>query len=331
MPYKLKDTRRHKFKKNHYNRRDWAAYDKSLKARGSVTIWFSKEAVEKWNDQVEGKKKRGRPKIYSDLAIETCRTLGVLSHFKLRQTEGYVESIIGLLKLDLKTPDYTTVSKRSQTLAICEKLARNKENPCVVMIDSTGLKVFGEKEWMSEKYKVKSRKVWRKLHLVIDDDGTIVSSCLTTHDTSDCSQVDGLLNDIEKPLDSVIADGAYDQPSTYEAIEKHQKPFNNKKSVKVVIPPNTGFRPRNDADPRPRLNNIDLLEQEGRERWQKKTGYNRRSLVENTMSRYKKIIGNSLQSRKFKNQITETKIAIKILNRMNALGIPKARPSLKAA
>jgi transposase len=331
LPYKLKDSRRHKFNKKHYNKRDWAAYDKSLKARGSLTIWFSKEAVAEWNHKVEGKHKRGRPKTYSDLAIETCCTLGLLNRFKLRQTEGYVESIIGLLKLNLKTPDYTTLSKRAKTLEILEKFFHGQEKPCVLMIDSTGLKVFGEKEWIGEKYKIKARKVWKKLHLVIDDEGTIISSSLTTHDTSDCSQVDGLINSIEKPLDRVIADGAYDQPPTYEAIKKHQRMFNTQDPIKVVIPPNTVFRPSNEADPWPRRNNIDRLEKEGRERWQKKTGYNRRSMVENTMSRYKKIIGNTLQSRTFKNQITETKIAIKILNRMNALGIPKAYPSLKTA
>jgi Transposase DDE domain len=243
---------------------------------------------------------------------------------RLRQTEGFVESIIKLLQLDLQVPDHTTISRRSGKIKI-SKSFKTKDKPLVVAIDSTGLKIYGEQEWQEEKYSLKTRKSWRKLHIGIDDeDGSIISSELTSHLTSDSATMETLLNEIESPIDTVLADGAYDQPSVYQALTAHQDKHGNGVVIKSVIPPNLGFRAEMPDDSKLRIDNIRLLEQ-GRKRWQKNTDYGRRAKAENVMYRYKAIIGNKLKSRSFVNQKTESKVAINILNIMTKLGRPSAK------
>ena len=168
MPYKLKEAVRHKFSKKFYNKRDWKAYDACLIKRGSLTIWFNEEVISKWNMNDCDNKKRGRPRLYSDLAIETCHTLRLLQKHALRQTQGFVSSIINLLKLNLIVPDHTTLSRRLPGLILPRKVSSCQE-PVVVIVDSSGLKVKGEKEWMTYKHGTRQRKVWRKLHIAIDE------------------------------------------------------------------------------------------------------------------------------------------------------------------
>jgi hypothetical protein len=186
MPNKLQDPHRHKFEKAKYKISNSREYDQALKNRGSLTIWFSEESIAGWNNiDIAKNRKRGRPATYSDLAIETCVTLGLVYKQRLRQTEGFVESIIKLLQLDLQVPDHTTISRRSGKIKI-SKSFKTKDKPLVVAIDSTGLKIYGEQEWQEEKYLLRTRKSWRKLHIGIDDeDGSIISSELTSHLTSD--------------------------------------------------------------------------------------------------------------------------------------------------
>ena len=124
---------------------------------------------------------------------------------------------------------------------------------------------------------------------------------------------------IDSPIDAVLADGAYDQPSTYQALTAHQNKHGNEVPIKAVIPPNLRFRAEMSDDSR--LDNIRLMEQE-RKRWQKHTDYDRRAKVENTIYRYKSIIGNKLKSRSFLNQSTESKVAANIINIMTKLSMP---------
>ena len=91
-------------------------YDQALKQRGSVTLWFAPEAVAAWNYQ--GAAQRGAQFVYSDLAIETALTLRLLYHLPLRQTEGFVESLLGLMELDLSAPDHSTLSRRQGGLQV---------------------------------------------------------------------------------------------------------------------------------------------------------------------------------------------------------------------
>ena len=323
MPNKHQGPYRHKFARAKYKISNSREYDQSLKNRGSLIIWFSEEAVAKWNNPVSVHKKRGGQAIYSDLAIETCVMLGLVYKQHLRQTEGFVESIIKLLNLELKTPDYTTISRRTKKLQV-SRYRRANRDPVTLCIDSTGIKIYGEQEWQEEKYALKARKSWRKLHIAVDENGYIASSELTTHNISDCATIGTLLEEIDSPIDTVLADGAYDQPSTYKALIAHQNQHGNEIPIKAVVPPNLGFRAEMPDDSKLRLDNIRLMEQ-GRKRWQKHTNYGRRAAAENAIYRYKSIIGNKLKSRTFLNQKTESKVAANILNIMTKLGMPDTK------
>lgn len=326
MPYKLKDRVRHKFTKQSYNKRDWKTYEEGLRNRGDLTIWFCEDAVAAWNHCDDGKRKRGRQKQYSDLAIETSHTIRLVYKQPLRQTEGLMRSIVRFMQLDLAIPDHTTLSRRSKGV-----LLRKKQSPQeagghrVIIVDSTGLKVVGEKEWMNYKHDTRQRKVWRKLHLCINEDGDILSATLTCHTYSDTGQVGDLLGNVEGPVSEFLGDGGYDSPSTYQALEAHEKRSNQNRRIKVIIPPNTGFQEARETDSAQRLSNIHLIEDKGKLSWQNEMDYGRRARVENTMHRYKSIIGNKLRSKSFESQNTEVQIGVRILNRMAHLGMPRAQ------
>jgi hypothetical protein len=137
--------------------------------------------------------------------------------------------------------------------------------------------------------------------------------------------VGDLLETIEGPVSELIGDGGYDSPSTYKALEAYEKRSNQNRPIKAIIPPNTGFWQEKEADSAQRLSNIHLIEDRGKLSWQNQMDYGRRSRVENTMHRYKSIIGNKLRSKTFESQKTEVQIAAGILNRMVRLGMPKAQ------
>ena len=228
--------------------------------------------------------------------------------------------------LDLKVPDYTTLSRRSQTVALSKKSPpKNQKGHVVVIVDSTGLKVVGEKEWMNYKHGTRQRKVWRTLHLCIDKDGYILSSTLTNHTTSDTSQVDELLKGVGASTEGVMGDGGYDSPETYKALNRHQQRHHQENPIRAIIPPNTGFQEAKETDDAQRLENIRVIEDKGKHFWQNSLNYGLRAKVENSMHRYKTIIGNKLRSKTFESQTTETRIAVNILNRMIDLGMPKAQ------
>lgn len=322
MPNKLKDPFRHKFTSPDYNKRDWKTYEAGLRSRGSLTFWICEDAIAKWS-LCETLKTRGRPLKYSDFAIEMSHTLRLIYQLGLRQTEGFLASVFQLMKVDLSVPDHSTLSRRGETVALSK---RNNPLPKsgVIMIDSTGLKTVGEKEWMNYKHGTKQRKVWRKLHLCIDENGEILDSTLTSHLTSDPRQVACLIENIDTPIDIFFGDGGYDSPSVYKAFRDH----NQGHDIQLVVPPNIGFNKAQESDDSQRLENIRLLEDKGRLAWQNKTDYGKRANVENTMHRYKAIIGNKLRSRTIKRQIEETQIAVQILNRMNDLGKSNAARSI---
>jgi transposase len=168
-------------------------------------------------------------------------------------------------------------------------------------------------------------RLWRKLHLCINEHGEILRATLTSHIESDTGQVGNLLETIEGPVSELIGDGGYDNSSTYGALKAYEKRSNQNRSIKAIIPPNTGFQEAREADSARLLSNIHLIEDKGKLSWQHQMDYGRRARVENTMHRYKSIIGNKLRSKTFESQNTEVQMAVRILNRMAHLGMPKAQ------
>jgi hypothetical protein len=206
MPFKVNQKRRHKIPKTGCRVKNWWDYDAALRRRGDLTVWVTAAAIAAWTPPRSGR--RGRPQQYSALAIETGLMLRLAFGRPWRQTEGMLASILRLLGLDLAVPDHTTFSRRSADLTVA-KAVRTASGPVNVVIDATGLKVFGAGEWQREKHGGKGHRTWRKLHLAVDPDTSeIVASELTTTEDGDASQVGPLLDQISGPIASVTADGA---------------------------------------------------------------------------------------------------------------------------
>jgi hypothetical protein len=194
VPFKAKAACRRHIPKQRHRVTNWAEYDAGLRARGSLTVWFTPEAIAAW--VAAPRTSRGGQPSYSDLAIATTLTLRAVFRLALRQTEGLIGSILQLLDLDLPVPDHSTLSRRAETLEVPRPKAGSA--PVHLLVDSTGLKLCGPGEWLIEKHGTKRRRAWRVLHLATDaDTGRIVASVLTDKDADDGSQVGPLLDRIE--------------------------------------------------------------------------------------------------------------------------------------
>src|SRR5215218_1639954 len=205
LPFKAHRDRRHHIPRQQHRVTNWAAYDAGLRARGSLTVWFTPEAIEAW--RAEPRTTRGGQPCYSDLAIAPALTLRAVFRLALRQTEGLIGSVLQLLDLDLPVPDHSTLSRRAATLEVPR--ARAGSAPVHLLVDSTGLKLCGPGEWLVEKHGTKRRRAWRVLHLATDaDTGRIVASVVTDKDADDGSQVGPLLDQVDGPVASVTGDGA---------------------------------------------------------------------------------------------------------------------------
>ena len=321
MPNKHNGDRRHHIPKMSFKVQNWPEYEAGLRRRGSLALWIDDAVLDRW--QSVGPLGQAR---YYDIAIETSLMLRTAFKMALRQTEGLIDSVLTLMNLTITAPDHTTVSRRAIGLTVT-KLPSAPKGPLHVLIDSTGLQVFGARKLLEEKHGAKSRRTWRKLHLAVDaDTGMIVAQILTDQHTDDPSQGGPLLAQVEEEISKVTADGAYDGAPTYQTIAQQGD------AIAVVIPPRkTAVAGTGSSAPGQRDRHIEMINTEGRLAWQEATGYGRRALVETTMGRYKSIIGPRLKSRGFEAQKAEAAIGVAVLNRMLAAGRPNSVRSQKVA
>jgi transposase len=312
MPHKHNADRRHHIPKMSFKVRNWPAYEAGLRRRGSLTLWIEDAALECW--QTVGPSGQAR---YTGAAIQTSLMLRAAFKLPLRQIEGLMTSVLSLMGLTISAPDHTTVSRRAVTLPALQAPSI-PHGPLHVLIDSTGLQVYGAGQWLEAKHGAKSRRTWRKLHLAVDAaSGMIVAQTLTDQDTDDPSQVGPLLDQIGEPIGQVTADGAYDGAPTYQTIAQRGD------GIEVVIPPRLTAVSSAELDPpTQRDRHLAMITEHGRLAWQVATGYGQRSLVETTMGRYKMMIGPRLRARGFAAQQTEAAIGVAVLNRMLAAGRP---------
>jgi hypothetical protein len=247
-------------------------------------------------------------------------TLRAVFRLALRQTEGLIGSILKLLGLDLAVPDHSTLSRRAETLEVPRPCA-SSGGPVHLLVDSTGLRLCGPGEWLIEKHGTRRRRDWRKLHIGVDaGTGQILASELTSSDIDDGSQVESLLDQITGPLASFIGDGAYDQAGIYGTVaERHP-------DADVIVPPRSTAVPSDmtEGTPTQRDRHLQSITEHGRLGWQKRSGYNRRALVETAISRLKRVIGDALRSRTDRRRATEVNVAVHALNRMLTFGRPKS-------
>ena len=233
----------------------------------------------------------------------------------LRQTESLMASVITLMDLTISAPDHSTISRRAVTAPVVQP-ASVPHGPLHLLIDSTGLQVYGAGQWLEAKHGAKSRRKWRELHLAVDaDNGMIVAQPLTDQDTDDPSQVEPLLDQIDSEIAKVTADGAYDGAPTYATIAAHGD------DIEIVIPPrSTAVLSGEQGSFAQGAQHLEMITEHGRLAWQKATDYGKRSLVETTMRRYKALIGPRLRARGFAAQQTEAAIGVVALNQMLAAG-----------
>ena len=298
---------------------NWPEYEAGLRRRGSLTLWLTEEALARWH--APRRTTRGGQPRYSDLAIEAVLTLGCVFGLRLRQSEGLMTSLLDLMGLDLPVPDHTTLSRRAQIWEPSAKRQRHPEDgPLHVLIDSTGLKVYGAGQWLEDKHGARSPRTWRKLHLVLNADSReIIAHCLTDQDADDPSQVKPLLDRIDAEIDQFTADGAYDGGPTYCAVLQHSV------TARIVIPPrSTAVESDDTGPPGQRDGHITAIANDGRLNWQASTGYGKRALIETAIGRYKGLIGRRLRARSFSAQQTEVAIGCAVLNRMTACARPES-------
>ena len=318
MPFKHNAARRHRIPKRRYRIENWPAYEVGLRQRGDLTFWLDEAALAGW--QAPRRTTPGGQPRYSDLAIELVLSLRLVFHLALRQAEVFSRSALRLLRLELAVPDHTTLSRRSCAFAGCQSRAARREGAVHLVLDSTGLQLFGQGEWDAQKHG-RIRRQWRKLHLAVDaDTGEIAAHVLRTGSADDAAQAPGLLRQAEGCIATVTADGAYDSDAVYQAAitRQHGPPSD------VVIPPRAYAVPStNDLAAQTRRDrHIQLIAQRGRRRWQKATGYGRRNLVETAISRYKHLLGPKLRARTLPGQQGEAAIAVAALNRMIRIAKP---------
>lgn len=306
---------------SHYRIRNWSNYNEALVNRGNVTLWVEAEVLDSWkNTKKTGK--RGASKEYSDLAIETLLTLKVVYRLALRQTIGFARSIFKLMDVDLKLPHYSTLSRRAITLRV--KLSRQPASePCHLVVDSTGIKVYGEGEWKQRKHGKSKRRTWLKLHLGIDEaTGEILAGVVTPNSVGDSEVVGEMLDDIEEEVGQLSGDGAYDRGYIYD--------YADERGAVASIPPRKDakiwFHGNRKGPKHQRDENLRRIRQVGRAAWKKEIGYHRRSLSETGMYRIKTIFTGEVCARKLETQRTELMIECKALNQMTRLGMPDSYP-----
>jgi hypothetical protein len=268
-----------------------------------------------------GEKQRGSQFDYSDQAILVMLTVKEVFHLTNRGVEGFVRSIFRMMKINLPVPDHTTLSKRGKDVKVnLPKKANQKVN---IVMDSTGLKIYGEGEWKVRQHGVSKRRTWRKLHIGANpEDGEIQAVILTENSVSDDAVVEVLLEQIEQEIDKFAADGAYDKRKVYDALNAHSP------GVKVLIPPRKNARiwrhGNTKAERLKRDENLRSIRKQGRKEWKKESGYHVRSLSETAMFRLKTIFGDALSARLLETQTTQALVRCAALNRMTHLGMPQS-------
>ncbi len=238
----------YKHVKSRYRVRNWAEYEAGLRSRGDLTIWLADDVLDAWRAVPNGKP--GGQRTYTDIAIEAALTIRMVFHLPLRQTEGFLRSLAHMLEVDLPIPDHTTLSRRLQKLGEIRFRRLATGRPIHLLIDSTGLRIH-----VGHLRKPPRNRAWRKLHLAVDaDTGEILASDLSSRRTPDCARVGALLEQIDDPLASVSADGAYDAAVVYEAAQERGEG----RAVRVLIPPgrNAQLNPRPSTALRERNRNI---------------------------------------------------------------------------
>lgn len=300
--------------KYRYKVTNWKEYNQSLCNRGSLTLWIDEDIASGWYE--EGIKQAGGNNTYSDMAIELCLSIRSLHKFGYRQTEGYMASLFSLAKIDLAVPCYTQLQRRSKELSIAIKTRIGQKEKIDIVIDSTGLKVYGEGEWKVRIHGKDKNRTWRKVHIASDpSDLEIIWVKITGNDVHDAAAAIDMPSEVAEHIVSCAGDGAYDKKKFRKCLPGH---------IKQLIPPQKNAVTSKDDDPVLKQRDIAIkrIKKVGRKKWKEDIGYHKRSLSEVNMYRFKQTFGPNLKARKPEYEVTEVRIKCKILNKFVDLGMP---------
>lgn len=306
-----------KRRKHSYRLRNWGEYNRALVRRGSLTLWIGDDALAAWRaHQRTGR--RGCPRLYADAAIFVMASLQEVYRLPLRGAEGLLASVLSLMGCRLPVPCYTTLCRRRRALAVSLPRLRRAE-PLHLVVDSTGVKIYGEGEWKVRRYGWSKRRTWRKLHVGVDEaTGEIVAAAVTTNAAGDGQVLPALLAQVAGELKQVTGDGGYDDRQCYDAI--------GERKARAVIPPQRGARiwrhgnmrgERHDRD-----ENLRYIRRHGRAEWKREYDYHRRSLAEVAVFRLKMVFGERASARSFAGQASQLLVRCAALNRMTHVGMP---------
>ncbi|WP_235925130.1 IS5 family transposase [Roseomonas harenae] len=294
--------------------RNWREYDRSLIARGDLTVWLSPDLA---RHAPAGSGKRGRLPVFSDAAIQCALTLKVLFQLPLRAAQGLVGSLIRLAGLGWSVPHFSTLSRRQQALTVVIPY-RARGEPLHLVVDSSGLKVLGEGKWKVRRHGADRRRIWRKVHLAVDADSHEIRAVeMTDHWHGDGEILPDPLAQVPQgeQIASVGGDGAYDTRTAYAAAAV--------RNADLLVPPRRNGKPwktptRGACE---RNETLRAVRHFGRRLWKRWSGYHRRSLAETAMSRIKRL-GERLAAHDPARQVAEVQIRCAILNTYNRLGMP---------
>lgn len=295
--------------------RYWHEYTQAKIQEGNIFIHLSPDIENYWYAD-NSKARRGENQTYSDACIELILGIRFLFKLRLRQAQGFVMGLLKFMGLDLRTPDYSTLSRRAKNLDVIFRESDPADN-LHVAVDASGVGIYTADEWNAQKHQKKSHRKWLKLSILINvKTGEVLANTLATSDDSDSSQVAPLLEQLPDMIEGFYGDGAYDKDKTFDAIKAHQS-F----PVDIVVPPiETLGVPEDPNQPLSRRQqHRQYIDQYGRDRWRAKTKHGRREKVEGTFARFKNMFGEKLLSQDKSVQQTEINIKCKILNQFNKL------------
>jgi Transposase DDE domain len=311
-----------------YKITNWKEYNNSLRKRGKVSVWISSKLLSIWKELDVIKISVGE-QIYPDVIIEFCLIIKNIYHLPFRQTTGFIEDLLALQGLEnYCVPDSSTLCRRAKHLPVNYFSKFKDKKDLHILVDSTGLKVYGQGEWMVKKHGASKHRTWLKLHLALDaNTQEIITNLLTNNSIDDANAAKEMLKEHQDCLLSLAGDGAYDkfffrEFLGNEIVQKIPPPCNAVVKIgteKVPVP--AYLLQRNQA--------VERIKEVGSKEWKKEVGYHRRSLAETAMFRYKIIFGDKASARIIENQITEVNIKCKILNKFTNIGMSKTIRILK--
>lgn len=323
---KLNSNKKEKKKKSKYKIRNWREYNQALVDRYDFTLWVEKGIADVWregNKIIIRKRKPGKPRLYSEAAIETLATVQELFHLTYRGIEGFGKALFQrILQFKVRIPDFSTINRRRKVLEVIIPAGKHQERKQKIdlVLDSSGLKVYGEGEWKVRQHGISKRRTWRKIHLGINPQtGEVEAVELTENGIDDAQMAASLINQVEKEIVHLGGDGAYDKWKVYETLMK--------RGIKgILIPPRHGAHlweySHTKGNQHPRDQNLRRIWQVGRDKWKEESGYHMRSLAETGVYRFKTIFSDRLSARDIKHQKVEVELKCKILNKMTSLGMP---------